>query len=201
MMKLYAAPFSRGCWPRWLLEELGAPYELIQLDRKKQETRTPQYLAVHPLGTVPALVDGPMTLIETSAICLHLADKYADKGLAPPLGTEARARYYQYIVYGVATVEPPVQEVMNQTHHLPEAERSPAILAQSRARFDEVARVITGWLAGKPYLLGERFSAADVTLGAALAWAEWLHLLSGHPELAAYVERLTVRPAYQIAMR
>ena len=81
-MKLYFAPRTRAVRARWLLEELGVPYELIKLDLARQENTTPAYLAVHPLGEVPALVDGDVTLLESLAICLHLADRFPEKHLA-----------------------------------------------------------------------------------------------------------------------
>ena len=77
-MKLYFAPRTRATRARWLLEELGVPYELVKLDLARQENTTPAYLAVHPLGEVPALVDGEVTLLESLAICLHLADRYGE---------------------------------------------------------------------------------------------------------------------------
>src|SRR5216684_3336120 len=86
-MQLYFAPRTRASRPRWLLEELEVPYELVKLDLSKQESRTPAYLALHPFGEVPVLVDGDVTLFESSAICLYLADRFPEKRLAPSLGS------------------------------------------------------------------------------------------------------------------
>jgi glutathione S-transferase len=83
-MKLYFAPRTRAVRPRWLLEELGVPYELVKLDPSKQENKTPAFLALHPFGEIPVLVDGDVTLFESAAICLYLADRFPEKNLAPP---------------------------------------------------------------------------------------------------------------------
>ncbi len=198
-MKLYHAPQSRSTRPRWLLEEIGVPYDLVRLDMKQNDHKTPEYLRVHPHGQVPALVDGDLTLLESAAICMHLADKYPDAKLAPGLGTPARARYYQWVVYTMATLEPPVLDVFLNTIQLPEAERSAAKADAGRTRFAEVARVISDGLGHQPYLLGEQFSAADIMVGGTLAWASFMGLLDGQPTLGAYVERLVQRPAYQRA--
>ena len=199
MLKLYHSAQSRSARPRWLLEEIGAPYELVRVDLSKQEHKTPQYLQIHPHGVVPALVDGDLALMESAAICAYLADKFPAAHLAPAVGTADRGRYYQWLFYAVATLEPPVLQVFLHTIRLPEAERSAAVAEQNRATFAQVADVITGALAGKPFLLGEQFSAADVMIGSTLGWAGFMGLLNGHPALGDYVQRLSSRPAFQRA--
>ncbi|HVN85189.1 MAG TPA: glutathione S-transferase family protein [Candidatus Binatia bacterium] len=198
-MKLYHRPQSRSVRPRWLLEEIGAPYQLISLDHAKGEDKTPAYLKIHPHGAVPALVDGDVVLFESAAICAYLADKFPDKHLAPPIGTPARGLYYQWMFYAMATLEPPVLQIFMNTIMLPEAERSAAAAEQGRKAFVDVARVLSQALMGKPYLLGEQFSAADVMIGSTLGWGQFMGLLEGQPELSAYVQRLSARPAFQRA--
>ena len=198
-MKLYHRPQSRSVRPRWLLEEIGAPYELITLDHAKGEDKTPAYLKIHPHGAVPALVDGDLALFESAAICLHLADKFPDKHLAPAIGTPARALYYQWMLYSMATLEPPVLQIFMNTVMLPESERSPAAAEQGRKTFADIARVLSQALSSKPYLLGQQFSAADVMIGSTLGWGQFMGLLEGQTELTAYVKRLSERPAYQRA--
>ncbi|MBX3025490.1 glutathione S-transferase family protein [bacterium] len=197
MITLYHSPRSRSVRPRWLLEEIGADYELVTVDLGG--TRSEAHRRAHPHGQVPALVDGDLALIESAAICLHLADKFPAANLAPPVGTAERARYYQWVVYAIATLEPPVLQVFMHTLQLPEAERSAAQAAAGRARFAEVGQVIADALAGGPYLLGEHFTAADVMIGSTLAWASLMGLLDEQPALGAYVERLVQRPGYQRA--
>lgn len=196
-MQLYYAPQTRAGRPRWLLEEIGAPYELIPVDLAKGEHKSPAHLKIHPHGAVPAFRDGDLTMFESAAICAYLADKFPDRGFAPPPGTPARGLYYQWMFYAMATLEPPVLQVFLHTRMLPEGQRLPALAEQGRTRFAETARVLGATLDGKSFLLGEQFSAADVMIGATSIWAGAMGLLAEHPTLIAYCERLQARPAYQ----
>jgi len=198
-MKLYYAPRSRAARPRWMLEEIGAPYELVRLDLSKGDHKKPEYLKIHPHGAVPALSDGDVTLFESAAICAYLADKFPDRDLAPPLGNPARGVYYQWLVYSMATAEPPVLKVFLNTVMLPEAKRSAAAAEEGRAQWAEVSRVLEGALDGQSFLLGEQFSAADVMIGSITGWAGSMKLLEGFPRLKEYVARLTSRPAFRRA--
>jgi len=198
-MKLYHSAQSRSTRPRWLLEEIGAPYDLVRLDMSKQEQKAPAYLRINPHGTVPALVDGDLALIESAAICSYLADKFPEARLAPAVGTPERGRYYQWMFYSMATLEPPVIEIFMNTVMLPEAERSAKAVEKARAAFAGVADVLSNALSGKPFMLGEQFSAADVMIGSTLAWSQFLGLLNDRPALQEYAQRLSARPAYQRA--
>lgn len=199
MIKLYHAPRTRSVRPRWLLEEMEVPYELVRLDLGQKEHKRPEYLAIHPHGTVPALVDGNLALMESSAICMYLADKYPEKGLAPAPGTQERGLYYQWMVYAVATLEPPLVQIFQHTMLLPEAERSSKALGEGQEKFREVARVLADALDGKQFLVGNRFTAADIMIGSTLVWAALMGLLADQPTLQAYVQRLQERPACQKA--
>jgi glutathione S-transferase len=171
----------------------------VRLDMKKDEHKAPDYLRIHPHGQVPALVDGDLALLESAAICLYLADKFPDAKLAPAPGTPQRGRYYQWMVYTIGTLEPPVLQVFMNTIQLPEAQRSADVANAGRTQFNGVARVLSDALGSQPYLLGDSFSAADVMIGSTLAWASFMGLLDGFPTLGTYVERLVQRPAYQRA--
>src|SRR5262245_31306553 len=127
MLKLYYASQTRAGRPRWLLEEIGTPYELVRLELAKSDQKKPAYLKINPNGTVPALVDGDLALFESAAICQYLADKFPDKKLAPPVGTPARGRYYQWIHYAMSALEPPLVTIFQHTMMLPEAQRKPAM--------------------------------------------------------------------------
>ena len=198
-MKLYHAAQTRSVRPRWLLEEIGAPYTLVRLDMSKGEHKSPEYMKIHPHGAVPALVDGDLTLFESAAICAYLADKFPEKHMAPAVGTPARGLYYQWMFYTMATLEPPVIEVVLHTVMLPEAQRSAAAAEAGRTKFAQVAQVLEQALAGKSFILGDQFSVADVMIGSTLGWAQMMGILSGHPVLEAYVARLATRPAFQRA--
>lgn len=188
-MKLYYAPKTRAGRPRWMLEELAVPYELQRLDLKAGEHKKPAYLEIHPHGAVPALTDGDVTLFESAAIVMYLADKFEARGLAPKPGTPARGTYYQWIVYGMATVEPLIVRAAT-----PPEKTTPHALDEARTRFAECARVLDRALDGKDYLLGT-FSAADIVIGGNLIWAKFLGLVQGYPTLEAYVKRLGEREA------
>lgn len=202
-MKLYAAPRTRAVRARWLLEELGVPYELIKLDLTRQENRTPAYLAVHPLGEVPALVDGDVTLLESLAICLHLADRFPEKHLAPPVGSPERGPYYQWMVFAEVSLDPAVMEFFRRAP-LTEAKHSGAHpdegLSKHRARIGAVLDVINAGLGDREFLVGGSFTAADVVMASILHLAHTLGLLDGQPRLMEYVRRHTQRPAVRRAV-
>ncbi len=189
-MKLYFAPRTRATRPRWMLEELGVPYEIVTVDLAAKENREPGYLRVHPLGQVPALVDGDVTVFESIAICMYLADKYAERGLAPPVSSPLRAPYYQWLLFCASTIEPAIGRSAQHGGDVAEAEREKA-----RARFAEAADMLTRALATGEHMLGDRFSTVDVIVGSNLNWARRVGLLNGRDLLSGYVDRLLTRPA------
>jgi glutathione S-transferase len=198
-MKLYYAPRTRAVRPRWLLEELGVPYELVRLDLHKGEHKTPEYMKIHPHGVVPALVDGDLALFESAALCMYLADQFPEKKLAPPVGTRARALYYQWMAYALGTLEEALEKIIMHSTGLPEARRKPELVAEGQESLASVAQVLTPVLAGKQFLLGEQFTAADVVLGSGMVWMRMMGHLKGFPEVEAYADRLGARPAFQRA--
>lgn len=197
-MKLHFVSNTRSTRPRWLLEELGVPYELARLDPSKGETRTAEYLAVHPLGQVPALQDGEVTVIESTAIILHLADRFAERGLAPAPGTALRGRYYQWIVYAMVTVEPHCN-VLSRENRKPEAERNADTIASAKAELARAGAAFERELTGREFILGDTFSAADVVVASVLGWARLLGATAGLPTCEAYARRLLSRPAAKAA--
>ncbi|HJQ85395.1 MAG TPA: glutathione S-transferase family protein [Candidatus Binatia bacterium] len=199
-MKLYHSAQSRSVRPRWLLEEIGAPYELVRIDLAAGEAKRPEYLKVNPNGAVPTLVDGDVTLFESAAICQYLADRFPEKRLAPPVGTPARAFYYQWIHYAMSALEPPLVTIFVHTIMRPEAERNPALVEEARPPLATALGVVDRALAGRPFILGETFTAADVMIGSTLAWARMMGIIGAdHAQLEPYVARLIARPAYQRA--
>ncbi|HBP17725.1 MAG TPA: glutathione S-transferase family protein [Planctomycetes bacterium] len=192
-IRLYYAPKTRAGRVRWLLEELGADYELVPVDRAGGECERPEYRLIHPLGKVPALDDGGTKIFESAAIILHLADKFPEKGLAPEPGSKERGLYYQWIVFNVATVEATAVGYMLAS----DDEAKQRALADLSEALDVVAKALD---AGGPYLLGEAFSAADVMIGSTLLWGKALGWLEGKPTLEAYAERLGKRKAYLEAL-
>jgi glutathione S-transferase len=189
-MKLYFAPRTRATRPRWMLEELGVPYEIVNVDLAAKENREPGYLRVHPLGQVPAIVDGDVTVFESIAICMYLADRFSERCLAPPVSSPLRAHYYQWLLLCASTIEPAIGRSAQHGGDVAEAEREKA-----RARFAEVAEVLTRALATGEHMLGDPFSTADVVVGSNLNWARRVGLLEGRAALSSYVDRLLARPA------
>ncbi|WP_224247472.1 glutathione S-transferase family protein [Hyalangium gracile] len=194
-MKLYYFPQTRGLRARWMLEELAVPYEGAVVNLMKGEQKQPAYLQVHPLGVVPALVDEGQTIIESAAIVMHLADKFPEKGFAPAVGTLERAQYYQWILYAMTEMDPHASAAFVHSHVLPEAQRSPAVVENATKRFKVTAAVVEAHLKGREFLVGNKFSGADVVMGGVLLVASKLGLLGEFPALQAYLGRLVERPA------
>lgn len=199
MIRLYYSPFTRAHLIRFALEELGLAYELCRVDLAQGEHKAPAYLQINPLGQLPALVDGDLTLCETAAIALHLADKARERGLAPAIGSAERARYYHWVVFSVASELFALSKIALHTRVLPETARLPAVAASGQRDWLDVARALSLGLAGRPFLLGDTFSMADVLVGGSLSLANLLGVLSPYPELAGYFARVSERPAFQRA--
>ena len=189
-MKHYCHPTSRAATTIWMLKELDAPHEQIVLDFAAGEQQSPEYRAINPMGKVPALVDGDAVVTEVAAICAYLADKFADKGLAPPLNSTERATYYRYLFVPGITFEPLFSlNTLGLTHPNPGSAGwgdMPRVMATVESMTPE-----SGWA------LGERFTAADVVFGGTLDFAIRFDWMKPSPKVAAYVERLRARPLYQ----
>ncbi len=199
-MKLYYIPTTRAVRPRWLLEEMGIPYELVRVDMNM--TKQPEYQKLHPHGKVPILVDGEVTIFESAAICAYLADKYLDLGLAPARDTPLRGYYYQWLFYATSTLEPPVEHFMfNVLPNLPEKVlpikvRSAISTQEALQWFDRVTQPLTEALVSQNYLVEDRLSAADIVTGGVLLWAKKLGMLSDGDPLSRYLNNLMQRPAF-----
>lgn len=190
----YHAPNSRSGGTRALLEELGADYELHALNFKKNETRSAEYLAVNPMGKVPAIRDGDALITEQVAIYIYLADRLPDAKLAPPIGDPLRGPYLRWIAYYGSCFEP---ALIDQS-----MKREPAAPSSSPyGDFDTMLKTLTDQLERGPYMLGERFSAADVLWGTALNWTTNFGLVPESPVIRAYIDRIAQRPAMQRAAK
>lgn len=198
-MKLYYSQYTRSGRARWILEEIGVAHEVVRLSFSQGEHKSPEYLAIHPHGSVPALADGDLKLYESSAILLHLADKYPEAGLAPPLGSDARGEYYRWLVYVPATVDPVLETITLHTRLLPEEKRRLAVAEDARRRLVGIARVIELAVAGRQYVVGDRFTAADIAVASAVGWMGFIGALGDYPILAAYLHGMQQRPAFQRA--
>jgi glutathione S-transferase len=185
---LYHAPNTRSAGTLLLLEELGAPYELHVLDINKGEQREPAYLAINPMGKVPAVKHGDALITEQVAICIYLADLFPEAGLAPAIGDPLRGPYLRWLVYYASCFEPALMDRSMKREPAPPS-RSPY------GDFDTMLKTLTDQLAQGPYLLGDRFTAADVLWGTALTWTVGFKLVPEHPAIMEYLKRVNARPA------
>jgi len=199
MLKLYYIPKTRSSRARWMLEELRVPYQLVRMTF--EEARKPDYRRIHPLGAVPVLSDGETTVFESAAIIAYLADRFPERGFAPPTSSPQRGVYYQWIIYAMATLEPCLTAFMAHTAKRPERDRVPIVAEDSRAEFIRAARPVDEAIRDRPFLLGEKISATDVVLGSVVNWAATAKLIDDFSGLQAYVERLRARPAFQAARK
>lgn len=192
MLKLYWAPHTRAFRIVWMLEETGRPYELVHVDIRSGAQDAPAYRAVNPMGKVPTLVDGAATVSESGAICAYLAELAPEADLAPPVGDPLRARYLQFLFFSAACMEPAFLQKLKNIE-IPKS-------AAGWGSFDLVMEVVDKAVSQGPFLLGERFSAADVMLGTDLWYGiNLLKVITPTPAMSAYVARLTARPAFRRA--
>lgn len=196
MIKLYTRPRTRGTRPRWILEELGVPYEMVTVESGAAKNN-PAYLKIHPLGAVPALQDGDLTLFESSAICLHLAEKFPEKKLIPPPATNERAHCYQWIAFVLTTVEQQAFTYFLHTVRYEESRRNPAVAAEAKEAFQGSLDILTRAVEGKDFIVGNTLTVADVVVGSVVNWAMALKMSEGNPTLNAYMSKLKERPAFK----
>lgn len=183
----YHAPQSRSGSVRALLEELGADYELQALDLKTGQTREPAYLAVNPMGKVPAIVHLGSLITEQSAIYQYLADLYPEAGLAPQMGDPLRGPFLRWLAFYGSSFEPAVVDRAMKRDPAP-----PGMCPYGD--FDTMMSTLSDQLAKGDYILGDRYTAADVLWGLALKWMLGFGLVQGTPVIRAYVERIRSRP-------
>ena len=189
---LFHAPNSRSAGALVLLEELGADYELHVLDLKKGEQRAAPYLAVNPMGKVPAILHHGALVSEQGAAYLYLADLYPEAGLAPAIGDPLRGPFLRWLFFYGSSFEPAIVDRAMK--------REPAAPATSPyGTWESMLSTLTGQLERGPDLLGERFTAADVLWGAALRWTTMFKLVPETPAITGYVDRVAARPAAQRA--
>ena len=186
---LFHAPRTRSSGVLILLEELGAPYRLEVLDQKAGAHRAPAFLAINPMGKVPALQDATGAVVtEQVAIMLHLADLFPAAGLAPAVGDPLRGPYLRWMLFYAGAFEPAVMDRA--------AGREPGQATMSPyGSFDTMLDTVVGAISPGPYLLGKRFSAADVLWGMGLGWTTAFKIVPDRPEIADYVRRVGSRPA------
>jgi glutathione S-transferase len=188
-LTFYTNPMSRGRIVRWMLEEVGQPYDTVVLDFATT-MKAPDYLAINPMGKVPALKHGDAVVTEAGAICAYLADAFPQAGLAPPPGDKLRGPYYRWLFYGAGPVEAMASNYA--MGWVPPAEKRGMFGYGSReAVLDTLEKAVSG----RDYLVGGRFSAADLYLGAQIGWGLQFGTIDKRPAFEAYTARLLSRPA------
>ncbi|EKF58476.1 glutathione S-transferase [Agrobacterium albertimagni AOL15] len=187
---LFYSPQTRATGARVLLEELKVPYELHGLNMKAGEQRQPAYLAINPLGKVPAVRVGDTLVTEQGAIYLYMADLFPETGLAPALSDPDRGAYLRWLfIYG-SCFEPAVVDRFMQ--------REPGSMNETPyASYESLIDMLEDTLKTGPYLLGERFTAADLLWGIALNWTTMFGLVEARPAFKAYMERINSRASIQ----
>jgi glutathione S-transferase len=200
VIKLYGIRQSRAMRCLWALEELGVPYENVPTNFAT-DAKKPEFQAVNPNGRIPALVDGDVVLFESMAINLYLAKRYDAKGLQPKtLADEARA--VQWSFWGMTEVETLLLQVLMNRRFLPEPQRDESLAKAGEEQLQQPLRVLDGALAGKPYLLGESFTIADLNLASILWWAQLAKVdLSKTPNAKRWLEACCARPGFAKAQR
>lgn len=187
-LTLFHSPNTRSTGALILLEELGADYQLHVLNMKMGEQRQPAYLAVNPMGKVPAIQHGDAVVTEQVAVFLYLADLFPQANLAPPLGDPLRGPYLRWMAFYGSCFEPALMDRAMK--------REPAAASTSPyGDFDTMFKALTDQLAAGPYLLGQKFTAADVLWGTALTWTTMFGLVPETPVIRAYMDRVNARPA------
>jgi glutathione S-transferase len=188
----FHAPNSRSGGTRALLEELGMPYDMHVLNFKTGQQREPEYLAVNPMGKVPAIRHHDALITEQPAVFMYLADLYPEVKLAPPIGHPLRGPYLRWMVFYGSCFEPALVDKSMK--------REPASPSTCPyGDFDTMLKTLTDQLELGPYILGDTFSAADVLWGTALNWTTMFKLVPELPVIRAYIDRVISRPAMQRA--
>ncbi len=192
-MKLYWAPQTRSARAIWMLEEAGITYETELVDiRAPNRHDSGAFRLASPMGKVPAIIDGDVAMSESAAICIYVADRYAPGRLAPALDDPLRGKFLYWTMYTPAVVEPAMSEKFNKVE-------------SNRARsgwgdFDTMIETFDKALEGKEWMVGDRFTAADVMLGSSAVFMRMFEMLPDSSNLGAYADRCLARPAYVKAM-
>ncbi|WP_262031566.1 glutathione S-transferase family protein [Microvirga sp. Mcv34] len=201
MLSLYYFPGNASLLPHMMLREIGAEFELRLVDRGQNAQKSADYLKLNPSGRIPVLVDGDLVLFETAAIALHLADKFPESGLAPGVGTAERAAFYKWMIHLSNTPQAEYRAWFYPHEHVIDEAAAPTVKQAAGERLDRMFDVISAQLGDRTWLLGERFSAADLFLFMLIRWGRGMpRPPRSLQNLDALAERVLARPAVQKAL-
>ncbi|PVE23705.1 glutathione S-transferase [Microvirga sp. KLBC 81] len=202
MLALYYYPGNASLLPHMMLREIGAEFELRFVDQENRQQKSPDYLKLNPNGRIPVLVDDDLVLFETVAIALHLADRFPQAGLAPAVGTNGRAEFYKWMVHLTNTPQAEFRVWFYPHESVSEEAAAPAVKQAAGERLNGMFDVISAQLGDRTWLLGDRFSAADLFLFMLIRWSRNMPRPARTlPNLKALAERVLARPAVQEAFK
>ncbi|MFL6551027.1 MAG: glutathione S-transferase family protein [Povalibacter sp.] len=184
-MKLYFNPKSRAVIAKWMLDECGASYELVNIDLAAREHKAAPYLAINPAGKLPALVDGETRIFEGSAIGIYLGDRFPQARVAPQVGEAGRGRYLSLMVYATSQLEPAMGDALLKLE-------TPS--SRGWTDFETAKNVIEQELGAGPYLFGEQFTLADILNGSMFLYARLWGTRTDRPRIEAWLDRISQRP-------
>jgi glutathione S-transferase len=200
MYALYYYPGNASLLPHMALREAGVPFELRLVDRAQDAQNSVEYLRLNPNGRIPVLVQGSLVLFEAAAITLHLADRHPEAGLAPLPGTPERAQFYKWMVHLTNTPQAEYRAWFYPWQHVADPGAADAVKQASGERLGRMFDVIADQLGDGPWLLGRRFSAADLFLLMLVRWGRAMpRPPRSLPSLAGHAQRVLARPAVQAA--
>ena len=188
-LTFYTNPMSRGRITRWMLEEINQPYETVLLDYGTS-MKAPEYLAINPMGKVPAIKHGDTVVTEGAAICTYLADAFPEAGLAPEAGSTLRGSYFRWLFFAAGPLE---QAITNKSFGFEVSEEKSRMAGYGN--FAQTMEVLAAAVRDRSYLVGDRFSAADLVLGSQIGFGLQFGGLEKRPEFTQYWAGLAARPA------
>jgi glutathione S-transferase len=195
MIVFYGSPMSSAMRTHWMLEEVGVPYDYKRLSIREGDTKKPDYLKVNPGGRIPCIVDGDVTLTESMAINFYLAEKYRKELM--PMDLVDRAHAYEWSFWAISNVQPLFITILQHSMILPEAERDPKAIEKARGLIPPYLALLDKHLAGKEYLVGGRFTVADVNAASVIGLAAMVGVdVSGYADVQAWLGRCRSRPAF-----
>ena len=196
MLKLHFAPKSRAIRAAWMLEEMGLAYELVTYALGDPQMRSPAFRAIHPMGRVPVLEDGDVRIMESGAILEYLIARHGGSAFGPDPDSPEFPAYLQWMRYAEGMLMPPVNSYMVETFFLPPERQSEVHAKRAKKLLGHMLVAVEAALEDRAYLAGD-FSAADIMTGSAVMSARTIGVdMSALPNLTAYIDRLSQRPAY-----
>ena len=198
MYKLYWAPGTASMAPQAVLEEIGASYEMVKLDTAAKQHEGAEYRKLNPNGRIPTLIDGDFVIFETAAICQYLCDKHPGANLAPPAGSHARGRFYQWLTYMTNTVQVGFIDWFHPDWTFSDLDSQAALKAQAEEKLSRSFQVLDDGIGGNPYVAGTQFTVCDIYLAMMARWSRFQPKPAWHwPNIKRVVAASYTRPAFQ----